>query len=307
LAETSINLYWDLGKKIVEKQNWGKSIVENLAKDIQKAYPGMKGFSAQNLWYMRQFYLNYRDNEKLQQLAGEISWTKNMVILDKCKDYLEREFYIRMTKKFGWSRSILVNQIENKSYEKYLLNQTNFDMSLPVEYKNQAKIAVKDEYTFDFLELPNEHAEKELETALVERINQFLLEMGNDFCFVRSQYRIEIDGEEYFVDLVLYHRKLRCLIAIELKVGKFKPEYVGKMQFYLSVIDDTIRMGGENPSIGIIICKEKNRTIVEYALKDMKKPIGIATYKITPDLPKNLLKYLPSRKKIAERIAKVGK
>src|SRR3989339_729164 len=300
-----INLYWDLGKKIVEKQEqlrWGKSIVETLAKDLQKEYPGIKGFSSQNLWYIRQFYTNYKDNQKLQPLVGEISWTKNIVIFSKCKDELEREFYIKMTKKFGWTKNILIHQIENKSYEKYLLNQTSFDDNLPAKYKDQAKLAVKDEYIFDFLELSDNYSEKQLEGALISKINRFLLEMGDNFCFVRSQYRIEIDDEEYFIDLVLYHRKLRSLIAIELKVGKFKPEYAGKMQFYLSVLNDTVKMDNENSSIGIIICKEKNRTVVEYALKDVRKPIGIATYKITSSLPTALSKYLPSKKKIVERL-----
>lgn len=303
-----ISLYWDLGKKIVEKQEsfgWGKSIVETLAKDLQKEYSGQRGFSSQNLWYMRQFYLTYKNNSKLQQLAGEISWTKNTVILDKCKDELEREFYLKMTKKYGWTRYILVHQIENKSYEKYLLNQANFDDTVPAKYKNQAKLALKDEYTFDFLELSEEHSEKELEAALIGKINAFLLEMGSDFCFVGNQYRLELDGEEYFIDLLLYHRKLKCLIAIELKIGKFKPEYAGKMQFYLSVLNDRVKLKDENPSIGIIICKEKNRTTVEYALKDVRKPIGVATYKITSSLSGDLLKYLPSKKEIAERVAKL--
>ena len=297
-----------MGKKIIEKQEsfgWGQSIVETLAKDLQMEYPGMKGFSSQNLWFMRQFYVNYKDNSKLQPMVREISWSKNIVIFSKCKEELEREFYIKMTKKYGWSKSVLIHQIENKSYEKYLLNQTNFDENLPAKYKNQAKLAVKDEYTFDFLELSEEHSEKELEAALIGKINRFLLEMGDSFCFVGSQYRIEIDDEEYFIDLVLYHRKLKSLIAIELKIGKFKPEYAGKMQFYLSVLNDKVKLKDENPSIGIIICKEKNRTTVEYALKDVKKPIGIATYKITSSLTGDLLRYLPSKEKIIERMTEL--
>lgn len=246
--------------------------------------------------------MNYKDNPKLQPLVGEISWAKNIIIFSKCKDELEREFYIKMTKKFGWSKSILIHQIEGKAYEKYLLNQTSFDGTVSTEYKNQAKLAVKDEYTFDFLELSEEHSEKQLEDALIGKISRFLLEMGDGFCFVGSQYRIEISEEEYFIDLVLYHRKLKSLVAIELKVGKFKPEYAGKMQFYLSVLNDKVRLNGENPAIGMIICKEKNRTVVEYALKDVNKPIGIATYKITSSLPRGLLKYLPSKEKIVERL-----
>ncbi|MBI2137408.1 DUF1016 domain-containing protein, partial [Candidatus Woesearchaeota archaeon] len=234
-----ISLYWDIGSMIVDKQEefgWGKSIVENLAKDLQKEYPGIKGFSVQNIWYMRQFYVHYKDNAKLQPLVGEISWVKNIMILGKCKDDSEREFYIRMTRKFGWTKDVLINQIENKSYEKHLLNQNNFDKTLPEKYKIQAKLAVKDEYTFDFLELGEEHSEKELEKALAEKIKHFLTEMGGYFCFIGSQHRIEIEDEEFFIDLLLYHRKLKSLIAIELKIGDFKPEYAGKMQFYLSAL-----------------------------------------------------------------------
>src|SRR3989344_8624249 len=174
-----IGLYWDIGKKIVEKQEkfgWGKSIVENLVKDLQKEYPGIKGFSSQNLWYMRQFYTSYCSNLKLQPMVGEISWVKNVLIFSKCKDDIEREFYIKMTKKFGWTKNVLINQIENKSFEKFALNQTNFDKTLPLKYKRQAKLAVKDEYTFDFLELGDEHSEKDLEASLLEKVRKFLTE-----------------------------------------------------------------------------------------------------------------------------------
>ena len=300
-----IGLYWDIGRRISEKQDefgWGKAVVESLAADLQMEYPGIRGFSVQNLWYMRQFYTNYRAETKLQPLVGEISWAKNIVIMSKCKDGLEREFYIRMTRKFGWTKSVLIHQIENGSYGKYLANQTNFDEALPARYKGHAKLAVKDEYTFDFLELGGEHSEKELEGALMERVRGFLAEMGGDFCYIGNQFRLEAGGSEFFVDLLLYHRKLKRLVAIELKVGEFVPEYAGKMQFYLSVLDDKVRMGGEKPSIGIIICKSKDRTVVEYALKDVKKPIGVSTYRMTAQLPHSLSKYLPSGKEISERL-----
>lgn len=300
-----ITLYWDIGMMIVERQEkygWGKSIIENLARDIQNEYSGIKGFSARNLWNMRNFHILYSDDQKLQPMVAEISWTKNLVIMEKCKDSLEREFYIRMTKKFGWTKNVLIHQIEGKSYQRYLLNQTNFDKAVPEKYRSQAKLAVKDEYTFDFLELGEEHSEKELESALVNRIRHFLTEMGNYFCFIGNQYRIEIDDEEFFIDLLLYHRKLKCLVAIELKIGKFLPEYAGKMQFYLSVLDDKLKLEDENPAIGIIVCKSKNRTIVEYTLKDVSKPIGVSTYKILKELPEDLSKYLPSREEIAEKL-----
>lgn len=300
-----IQLYWDIGKKIIEQQDkhgWGKAIVENLAGDLQKEYPGIKGFSVQNLWYMRQFYVNYKDNAKLQPLVGEISWAKNLIIMSKCKAELETEFYIKMTKKFGWTKDVLIHQIENRSYEKYLLNQTNFDKTMPVKYQSQAKLAVKDEYTFDFLELGEEHSEKELELALMEKVRRFLIEMGGLFCFIGNQYRLEVNGKEYFIDLLLYHRKLKCLVALELKIGEFAPEFAGKMQFYLSLLDDRVKLDEESPSIGIIVCKSKDRMIVEYALKEAKKPIGISTYKLTSKLPQNLLKYLPSTEEIADKL-----
>ena len=300
-----INLYWDIGRSIVAKQGelgWGKAIVETLAKDLQKEFPGMQGFSVQNLWNMRQFYLAYKDKLKLQPMVGEISWTKNVIIMQSRKDDIQREFYIKTTKKFGWTKDVLINQLEAGAFERYMANQTNFDKAVPEKYRHQAKLAVKDEYSFDFLELGEEHSEKELEWAILENVRKFLIEMGGYFTFVGNQYRMEIDGQEFFIDLMLYHRQLRCLVAIELKVGAFKPEYAGKMQFYLSALNDIAKLPDENPSIGIILCKDKSRTIVEYALKDTKKPIGVATYKMTEKLPRKLKKYLPSPEEMIERI-----
>ncbi len=262
----------------------------------------MKGFSVQNLWNMRQFYLEYHENPKLQPLVGEISWTKNVVIFQKCKDNLEREFYIKTTIKFGMTKDVLINHIENRSYEKFLLNQTDFDKTIVEKYKHQAKLAVKDEYNFDFLELGDDYSERDLEIGLINKIREFLSQMGTDFTFVGNQYKLELDDEEYFIDLLLYHRRLKSLIAIELKIGKFKPEFVGKMNFYLAVLNDTIKLEDENPSIGIIICKEKKRTTVEYALKDINQPIGVSTYKLTETLPSNLKKFLPSAEKISENL-----
>ncbi len=304
-----IGLYWDIGRMIVGQQegrSWGKAVVERLAADLRMEFPGVGGFSVQNLWYMRQFYLAYLGNEKLQPLVGEISWTKHLVILGKCKDPLEREFYIRMTKKFGWTKSVLMNQIANQSYEKTLLGQTNFNKTLTPGLRAQAKLAVKDEYTFDFLELGEEHAERELERALVARVEQFLRAMGGLFAFVGSQFRLEVEGKEYFVDLLLFHRRLRCLVAVELKVGEFQPEFVGKMQFYLTALDRQVREKGEKPSIGIILCKEKNRTIVEYALHTAKKPIGVATYQVFKRLPKELKGQLPSPEEIIKLLEGEG-
>ncbi|MDD2365954.1 MAG: PDDEXK nuclease domain-containing protein [Desulfuromonadaceae bacterium] len=300
-----IALYWDIGKSIVTRQNnlgWGKSVVETLARDLQNEFPGILGFSARNLWNMRTLYLAYQDNQKLQPLVAEISWTKNVIIMERCKDLLQREFYLKMTKKFGWTKDVLINQLGAGAFERFMMNQTNFDKSVPAKYRHQAKLAVKDEYTFDFLELAEEHSEKELERSLVDNVRKFLVEMGGFFTFVGNQYRLEIDGSEFFIDLLLYHRQLRCLVAIELKIGAFKPEYAGKMQFYLSALNDTVRLSEENPSIGIILCKEKSRTFVEYALQDSNKPIGVSTYSFSTKLPRNLKKYLPSSEEMIKRL-----
>ncbi|WP_373526338.1 YhcG family protein [Nostoc sp.] len=298
-----INLYWDIGQMIVIKQqdaSWGKSVVEKLAKDLQAEFPGISGFSARNIWNMRNFYVTYSQKEKLQPMVAEIGWTHNLAILEKCKDDLEREFYIRMTRNFGWTKNVLIHQIENQTYEKTLLNQTNFDQSISAEIRNQLKLAVKDEYTFDFLELADEHSERQLEESILAKVQPFLQEMGGIFAFIGSQYRLEVDDEEYFIDILLYHRRLKCLVAIELKIGKFLPEYVGKMQFYLAVLDNTVKLPDENPSIGIILCKSKQRTIVEYALKESNKPIGVATYQIVSKLPQELKNQLPDPEQVAK-------
>lgn len=292
-----ITLYLDIGQMIVLRQkenNWGKAIVETLSNDLQNEFPGIKGFSARNLWLMRTFYLEYKNNSKLQPLVAEIAWSHNIVLIQKVKNLDVREFYIKMTKRFGWTKNVLIHQIENQSFEKYQLNQTNFDKAVPEKYKKQAKLAVKDEYTFDFVELSDEHSEKELEIALINNVRKFLSEMGNHYSFIGNQYRMEIEGDEFFIDLLLYHRALKSLVAIELKIGDFKPEYAGKMQFYLSALNNTVKLKNENPSIGIIICKSKKRTIVEYALQDANKPIGVASYRISKKLPNELKNYLPS-------------
>ncbi len=298
-----IALYWDIGGMIVERQQgqtWGQAVVKQLAKDLQADFPGMSGLSASNLWRIKLFYETYTGSTKLAPLVREIGWSHNLIILEKCKDDLQREFYIRMTRKNGWTKNVLTHQIENQTYEKTLLNQTTFDRTVSKETSKHAQLAVKDEYTFDFLELGEEHSERELERALIGRIEHFLREMGGLFAFVGSQYRLEIEGEEYFIDLLLFHRRLKCLVAVELKIGKFQPEYVGKMQFYLAVLDDVAREEGENPSIGMILCKTKNRTIVEYALRESNKPIGVSQYRMVSSLPADLKGQLPDPEQIAK-------
>lgn len=300
-----ISLYWEIGRQITERQKalgWGKSVVENLSRDIQAEFPGIQGFGVSNLRDMARFYNEYQSNEILQPLVGEISWTKHILILTKCKDTQERRFYILATKRFGWTKNVLMHQIEGKAFENYLLGQSNYDQTLTENVKNQAVLALRDDYSLNFLELSDEHSERDLELSIVRNIRAFLLEFGNDFTFLGNQYRLEVEGHEYFIDLLLYSRQMQSLVAIELKVGEFKPEYKGKMEFYLNVLDDTVKLDHENPSIGIIICKEKNRTIVEYALRHSSSPIGVATYSLSPELPEQYKKLLPSSEDIARRV-----
>jgi predicted nuclease of restriction endonuclease-like (RecB) superfamily len=261
---------------------------------------------------MRGFYLEYSQSANLQPsvadlrkpilppLVAEISWTKNVVIMQKCKDPLEREFYIKMTKRYGWTKDVLINNIENQAFTKYLTNQTNFDETVPEKCRLQAKLAVKDDYNFDFLEMGIEHSEAELDEGLIKNTRKFLSEMGGDFSFMGNQYHLDVADDDYCIDLLLFHRRLRCLIAIDLKIGEFIPEYAGKMQFYLTALDETLKLPHENPSIGIIICKNKNRTRVEYTLKSSNKTIGVATYSYTDELPEDMKSLLPSPDEIAK-------
>lgn len=301
----TINLYWEIGEEIYKQQEekgWGKSIVQVLSKELQKEFPGAKGYSAANLWRMRNFYLNYRDSEKLAPLVREISWSNNVVIMEKCKDDLQREFYIQMAKRYGWTKRILTNFIEAQTYEKYLLNQTNFDITLPQERRIQAKLAVKDEYSFDFAELSPEYSEHELEMQLVNNIRAFLIEMGGDFSFIGNQYHLIVGAKDLYIDLLLFHRRLRSLIAIELKIGEFEAEYAGKMQLYLTTLDEQVKLQDENPSIGIIICKSKDKTVVEYTLKQSNAPIGVATYHLSNSLPDDMKDLLPEPEEIVKRL-----
>ncbi|HVU53961.1 MAG TPA: PDDEXK nuclease domain-containing protein [Puia sp.] len=302
-----IGLYWEIGRSIVERQEkhgWGKSIVVNLAKDLQNEFPGVNGFSVQNLWYMRKFYKRY-EGERIQQSVGEIGWGHNIVIMEKCKNLEESQFYMEMTKKYGWTRAVLIHQIEGRSYQQYLKGQTNFDKTLPEKYRNQAKLAVKDEYSLEFLELTEKHNEKELELAIMMNMRHFLSEMGGDFAFIGNQFKLEVGGENFYVDILLYHRRLKALVALELKTGAFKPEYTGKMNFYLTVLNEKIKTEDEAASIGIIICKDKDRTIVEYALKDNVHPIGVASYRVMSVLPHAYKEYLPSPEVITGSVSNI--
>jgi predicted nuclease of restriction endonuclease-like (RecB) superfamily len=300
-----IQLYWDIGQMIVERQEqngWGKSIVEKLSIELQHEFVGMNGFSARNLWYMRNLYKEYAQSPILQPVVAEIAWTHNIIILEKCKDEHQRFYYIEMARRFSWSKTTLINAIDARNYENTVINQQNFEEKLPLQQAKDAILALRDEYTFDFLNLTEPYTEAQLEQALIGNIRDFLASMGGDFTFVGNQFGLKVEDKNYEIDLLLYHRGLQCLVAVELKVEEFKPEFAGKMNFYLSTLNAYHRKPHENPSIGIIICKSKKRTIVEFALQDIQKPIGIATYTLTESLPKELAQFFPSREAFIERI-----
>ena len=254
---------------------------------------------------MRSFYLTYRDEPNLPPLVAEIGWSHNMIIIEKCKEPLRREFYLKMTIREGWSKRTLAAKIKNQAYERWALKQDNFEQTLPQALAKKSELLVKDDYNFDFLLLAEEHKERELEDELVKNIVQFLSSLGGDFAFVGRQYKIEFEEEEYYIDLLFFNRRIKSLVAIDLKTGEFQPEYAGKMQFYLSLLDDNERMEGENPSVGIIICGKKNRKKVEYTLRYVVKPIGVATYNQyskLEDLPKQIAQFLPSEDEITRRL-----
>jgi predicted nuclease of restriction endonuclease-like (RecB) superfamily len=304
-----IALYWDIGRTIVEKQEqlgWGESIVAQVARDLQSEFPGVRGFSRSNVFNMRRYYLTYRDDPKVQTVSGQIPWSHNTLILDTCKAPEERAFYLEAAARFNLSYRTLNRQIRGDEYQRYLQNQTNFPQTLPEAQAARALLAVKDDYNLDFLGLADEHTERELEDALVHNITRLLQEMGGYFTFAGRQVHVEVDGQEYFVDLLFYHRKLKALVAVELKAGPFQPEYAGKMQFYLSALDDQLRLEDENPSIGIIVCRDKSRTMVEYTLRDVARPIGISTYNrysSLDEVPERIAKYLPSPDELDRRLS----
>jgi predicted nuclease of restriction endonuclease-like (RecB) superfamily len=256
---------------------------------------------------MRQFFVEYKDSANLQQLVGEIPWGQNILIFSKIKDETEREYYIKACARFGWSRNVLLNQIKANIYKlsKTAPKQHNFERVLPSRLAEQADESIKDVITLDFLSIKKPFLERELEKNLVEKVKQFMLELGTGFSFIGNQYRLTLEDNEYFVDLLFFNRKLKCLVAVELKTGKFEPEYAGKMDFYLHLLNEQAKMDGENPPIGIILCSDKSGIVVEYALRSVKHAVGVAEYQITAKLPKELSKYIPTAKKFAEGLDRI--
>lgn len=290
-------LYWQMGQDILvrqQQQGWGAKVIERLAKDLRSAFPEMKGFSRTNLLYMRAFAEAYPDEQFVQQVAGQIPWFHNCTLIDKVKDSQEREFYIRQTVEHGWSRNVLVPQIESNLYPRQGKATTNFERALPAPQSDLAQQLLKDPYNFDFLTLGTDAHERDLEQGLTDNIRKFLLELGTGFAFVGSQYHLEVGGDDFYIDLLFYHLRLRAFVVIDLKTGKFRPEDAGQMNFYLSAMDDLLRHPADEPSVGLILCKEKNRVVAEYALRDTGKPVGISEYQLTEMLPEELKGSLPT-------------
>ena len=311
-AYKSLNKYhigqnFELGKLIVknqEKNNWGKSIVDTLSHDINKTVDGAKGYSPQNLWRMRQFYLEYKNETELLEIAFTIPWGQNLLIMHKIKDNKAKMYYLNATDKLGWSRSVLLNQIKADAYKHHLVNPklSNFDKALPVHLSEQANEAMKSEYNLDFLGITKPILERELENRLIENIRDLLLELGYGFTFIGNQYRLKLNQKEYFIDLLFYHRFLKCLVAIELKTVEFEPEFAGEMNFYLELLDEQEKQLDDNPSIGIILCPTKDNIEVEYSLRSSSKPIGVSEYKLTQELPNKLKGKVPTAKELKQML-----
>jgi predicted nuclease of restriction endonuclease-like (RecB) superfamily len=300
-----LSLYWTIGKSIsekVNKANWGSSVVEELSKDLKSEFPNQKGFSRSNLFSMKKWFEFYStseiDLEKIQQLVGQIPWGQNVIIISKSKSIEEAIFYSNKTIENNWSRSVLIHQIELDFYERHGKAITNFTKTLPTPHSELATETLKDPYKFDFLTLQEKALEKDIENQLVKHITSFLLELGTGFSFVGQQVPVKIDNQDFYIDLLFYHIKLKCYIVVELKAIEFKAEFAGKMNLYLSAIDDSFKTDAENPTIGLLLCKSKSEIIAEYALRGMTQPIGIAEYEINKAIPKEIKTELPTIEEI---------
>ena len=293
-----IELYWSIGQAIAQQQEsaqWGDGVLEQLSQDLRRDFPELKGFSRRNLYRMRAFYLAYRDRpEFVPQVVAQIPWGHNTLLLEKLKEPALREWYARASIQHGWSRAILEAQIETRLHERQGAALTNFKRTLPTPQSELAQQVLKDPYNFDFLSLHDEAVERDLERGLLEHLKDFMLELGVGFSFVGSQVHLEVGGEDFYLDLLFYHLKLRCFVVIDLKMTAFKPEYAGKMNFYLSAVDDLMRHPQDEPSIGILLCKSKNEVIAEYAMRDLSKPLGVAEYQLAEALPEKLEGSLPT-------------
>jgi len=308
----SNTLYWNIGDLIINRQKehgWGKSIVEQLSIDLKHHVGEGVSWSPRNLWFMRQVVEEYSilkqpvsELEKVKQLVSEVPWGQNILILQKVKDPKARVFYLQTTIKNRYSRAVLLNQITADAYGNYLLHpsQHNFAAALPKHFLEQAQESIKSVYSLDFLDINKPITERELETTMVENVKRLMMELGYGFCFIGNQYRVTLGTKEYFTDLLFYHRILKCLVAVELKVIEFEPEFVGKLDFYLQLIDEQLKQPDDRPSIGILLVPHKDRLEVEYALRTASKPIGVSQYKLSKKLPIELLGKLPSAKEFQQ-------
>jgi predicted nuclease of restriction endonuclease-like (RecB) superfamily len=301
-----IGLYWQIGKDILARQaaqGWGAKVIERLSLDLRSAFPEMKGFSRANLLYMRAFAEAWPDQSIVQQLVGQLPWGHNIVLLTRLKSQEWRLTYARRAIEHGWSRNVLGLHIETQSLEREGRAITNFELRLPKPQSDLARESLKDPYRLDFLGLGKEADERAIETALVQHITDFLIELGAGFAFVGRQVPLEVGGEEFFIDLLFYHLKLRCYLVIEMKAGAFKPEHAGKLGFYLSAVDSQVKHPDDQPTIGLLLCRDKNNVVAEYALRDSNKPIGISEYQLVQSLPKILQTNLPSIEQIEAEFA----
>ena len=302
-------LYWQIGRDILQRQSragWGAKVIDRLAHDLRSAFPDMKGFSRANLMYMRAFAEAWPDAEIVQQAVGQLPWGHNLVLLSKLKAPEQRLAYARRAIEHGWSRSILEMQIETRLLEREGQAVTNFAERLPAPGTDLARQSLKDPYLFDFLRLGKEANEREIETGLVQHITRFLLELGAGFAFVGRQVHLEVGGDDFFIDLLFYHLKLRCYVVIELKADKFKPEHLGQLSFYLTAVDAQVKSDQDNPTIGLLLCKSKNKVVAEYALREKTQPLSIAEYKLLEALPAELQTDLPSIEQIESELGALG-
>ncbi|HSU14186.1 PDDEXK nuclease domain-containing protein [Longimicrobium sp.] len=312
-AAVSVNrelvlLYWEIGRDLTERQEregWGTRVIDRLAADLRTAFPGQQGFSPRNLRYMKLFAEEWPDRAMVQGLLAQLSWSHHIALLEKVIDPAERAWYAGRCAENGWSRNVLLHQIASGLAHRQGRALHNFGRTLPPAHSDLAAALLKSPYSFEFLTLEGEVREKELEGALVEHIRDFLLELGVGFAFMGRQHRIEVGGQEFFLDLLFYHVRLRCYVVIELKVGPFIPESAGKMSFYLAAVDDRMRAPGDQPTIGLILCTNRNDVVVEYTLRDMNRPIGVATYSLREPLPKSFRSVLPSADALMAQIEAV--
>lgn len=304
-----ILLYHSIGTVINEHKAWGNKFIENLAADIRREFPASKGYSVRNLKYMAKFAQTYPDREFVQQVVAQIPWGHNLVLLDKISEPEERRWYLATCQKNGWSRSVLIHQIESGLYQRQVLADkvSNFERRLPSPQSELAVQTMKDPYIFDFIPFQEDMVERDIEQALVRDVTKLLLELGTGFAFLGNQYHLNVGGDDFYIDLLFYNLNLRCYVVIELKTGEFKPEYAGQLNFYLSAVDGILKQEQDNPSIGLLLCKSKNDLVAEYSLKDMSKPIGVSAYQVTSNLPEELGKQLPSIEDIQKRITAQGK